>query len=245
MSVKPYAQQEGTKKEQVTAMFNRIAPKYDLLNRLLSFGIDKIWRKRVVEIISQEQSAIVLDVATGTGDLAIALAQIKPKPTAVYAVDISSGMLQLAGQKVLKKGLQHAIVLKEADSESLPFSNNFFDAITVAFGVRNFGDLNKGLSEMARVLKPGGSLIVLEFSKPSAFPMKQLYSFYFSKILPLWGGWISKDKEAYSYLPASVLLFPEGQHFDDEILRVGLLPARRWRQTGGIATIYVCKKPLQ
>jgi demethylmenaquinone methyltransferase / 2-methoxy-6-polyprenyl-1,4-benzoquinol methylase len=144
MSVKPYAQLEGTKKEQVTAMFNRIAPNYDLLNRILSFGIDKIWRKRVVRLISQKPSSIVLDVATGTGDLAIALAEIKPKPTAVYAVDISSGMLGLAGKKVLKRGLQHAIVLKEADSESLPFSNNFFDAITVAFGVRNFGDLNKG-----------------------------------------------------------------------------------------------------
>ncbi|GAO29562.1 bifunctional demethylmenaquinone methyltransferase/2-methoxy-6-polyprenyl-1,4-benzoquinol methylase UbiE [Geofilum rubicundum] len=245
MSVKPYAQQEGTKKEQVTAMFNRIAPKYDLLNRLLSFGIDKIWRRRVVKLISQKRSPIVLDVATGTGDLAIALAEIKPKPTAVYAVDISSGMLDLAGKKVLKKGLQHAIVLKEADSESLPFSNNYFDAITVAFGVRNFGDLNQGLSEMYRVLKPGGTLIVLEFSKPSAFPMKQLYSFYFSQILPRWGGWISKDKEAYSYLPASVFQFPEGQKFDDEIQRVGLVPVRRWRQSGGIATIYVSEKPLQ
>jgi demethylmenaquinone methyltransferase/2-methoxy-6-polyprenyl-1,4-benzoquinol methylase len=245
MSVKPYAQQEGTKKEQVTAMFNRIAPKYDLLNRLLSFGIDNIWRKRVVQLISQKRSSIVLDVATGTGDLAIALAKIKPKPTAVYAVDISSGMLRLAAQKVLKKGLQHAVVLKEADSESLPFSNHFFDAITVAFGVRNFGDLNKGLSEMSRVLKPGGTLIVLEFSKPHALPMKQLYSFYFSKILPWWGGWISKDKEAYSYLPASVMLFPEGQYFEDEIKKVGLLPTRRWRQTGGIATIYVSEKPLQ
>ena len=242
MSVKPYAHQKGTKKEQVAAMFNRIAPKYDLLNRLLSFGIDKLWRKRVVKLISQKKASIVLDVATGTGDLAIAIAQSDPKPTAVYAVDISSGMLEFAAKKVLKRGLQHSIVLKEADSEALPFDDDFFDAITVAFGVRNFGDLNKGLSEMHRVLKPGGSLIVLEFSKPHIFPMKQIYNFYFSRILPWWGGLISKDQEAYSYLPASVMQFPEGQQFEQEVVSVGLNPVRLWRQTGGIASIYVSEK---
>lgn len=245
MSVKPYTQAEGSKKEQVTAMFNRIAPKYDFLNHLLSMGIDKLWRKRVVRIVARKKAPVVLDVATGTGDLAIALAGIQPKPTAVYGADISAGMLERAAQKVLKRGLQHTIVLKEADSEALPFSDRFFDAVTVAFGVRNFGDLHQGLCEMNRVLKPGGSLVVLEFSRPHIFPFKQLYACYFAHVLPWWGGLISKDKEAYDYLPASVLHFPEGKAFEAALVQAGFEVEKSRRQSLGIATIYVAHRPLQ
>ncbi|HBX87252.1 MAG TPA: bifunctional demethylmenaquinone methyltransferase/2-methoxy-6-polyprenyl-1,4-benzoquinol methylase UbiE [Marinilabiliaceae bacterium] len=242
MSVKPYEKQEDSKKEQVRTMFNRIAPRYDLLNRVLSFGIDRIWRRRLVRLVRKKAAATVLDVATGTGDLALALAATLRKPLTVYGLDISSGMLELARKKVDKKGLQDLIVLKEGDSEDLPFDDNYFDAVTVAFGVRNFGDLAKGLAEMRRVLKPGASLYVLEFSKPSVFPVKQLYGFYFSHILPWWGGVISKDKAAYSYLPASVMDFPEGAAFEAELRRAGLNPTRSRRQTFGIATIYISEK---
>jgi demethylmenaquinone methyltransferase/2-methoxy-6-polyprenyl-1,4-benzoquinol methylase len=244
MSVKPYGNQIGSKKEQVTQMFNRIAPKYDLLNHLLSFRIDKLWRRRVVKLIKPLRMPDVLDLATGTGDLAIAIGR-KVKPNVIYGVDISSGMLALAAKKVLKHQLQYKIVLKEGDSENLPFEKDSFDVVTVAFGVRNFENLHVGLTEMARVLRPGGMVIVLEFSKPSSFPMKQLYHLYFTHILPWWGGIISRDREAYSYLPASVLQFPDGSDFDNELVKAGLNPVRRWKQTFGIATIYVALKPEQ
>ncbi len=243
MSVKPYNNQVGSKKEQVTNMFNRIAPHYDFLNRSLSFGIDRIWRRRVINLLTDLKMPYILDVATGTADLAIEASRLKT--TLIYAVDISAEMLNVAKQKIRKRGLQHTVFLKEADSEALPFDKNTFEAVTVAFGVRNFGDLNKGLTEITRVLRPGGRLVVLEFSKPSSFPMKQLYNFYFTKILPWWGGVISGDKEAYKYLPASVFNFPEGKHFLDELRKAGLYPTREWRQTFGIATIYVAEKPLQ
>lgn len=243
MSVKPYINLEGSKKEQVTDMFNRIAPRYDFLNRVLSFGIDRIWRRRVVALLKDLEMPYVLDVATGTGDLAIEEAKLRS--TLIYGVDISSEMLNIAKQKIRKRGLQHTIFLKEADSEALPFGKNSFDAITVAFGVRNFGNLGNGLAEMARVLKPGGRVVVLEFSRPSSFPMKQIYNFYFTQILPLWGGIISGDKAAYKYLPASVFDFPQGNLFLAELRKAGLVTIREWRQTFGIATIYVAEKPLQ
>lgn len=224
-------------------MFNRIAPRYDLLNRLLSFGVDRIWRRRVINLLTDLKMPYILDVATGTGDLAIEAAKLKT--TLIYAVDISSEMLSVARTKLLKRGLQHTIFLKEGDSEALPFDKNTFDAVTVAFGVRNFDDLNKGLSEITRVLKPGAKLIVLEFSKPSGFPIKHLYHFYFNYVLPLWGGLISGDNSAYKYLPASVLNFPEGEQFSAELRKAGLQPTREWRQTFGIATIYVAEKPMQ
>ncbi len=238
--VKPYSDKDGSKREQVENMFDRIAPHYDLLNRMLSFGIDKIWRKNVIKILKQKPAPMILDVATGTGDLAIEACNTEP--VAVYGVDISTEMLKIASEKVKKKRLHMTVHLKEGDSEDLPFDNNFFDAVLVAFGVRNFEHLQKGLSEMQRVLRPGGRLIVLEFSKPKRFPFKQLYYFYFNKILPFWGGVISRDKKAYSYLPASVLSFPEGLDFEQEIKKSGLEPTESLPQTFGIATIYVATK---
>lgn len=244
MTVKPYSNSDGSKKEQVTEMFNRIAPSYDKLNSWLSFRVDKIWRRRVVKIVKQTKFPDVLDVATGTGDLAIAIAK-GVRLNTVYGVDISTGMLELAREKVLKNQLQNKVLLKEGDSENLPFSDSTFDVVTVAFGVRNFENLKAGLKEMARVLKPGGKMVVLELSKPTSFPMKGLYNFYFTKILPWWGGLISHDKEAYSYLPASVSKFPEGSQFDTELTNAGMKPKRRLKQTFGIATIYVAEKPMQ
>lgn len=242
MSVKPYNNLDGSKKEQVTQMFNRIAPRYDLLNRLLSFGIDRIWRRRVIGLLRDLKMPYLLDVATGTADLAIEEAS-NLKTTLIYAVDISSEMLEIGRQKIVKRGLQHTVFLKEGDSEALPFDKNTFDAITVAFGVRNFGNLGNGLAEMARVLRSGGRLVVLEFSRPSGFPMKQLYGIYFKRVLPWLGGLISGHKEAYQYLPDSVYYFPEGGAFMEELQKAGLNPTRQWRQTFGIATIYVAEKP--
>ncbi|PWD98381.1 bifunctional demethylmenaquinone methyltransferase/2-methoxy-6-polyprenyl-1,4-benzoquinol methylase UbiE [Marinilabilia rubra] len=239
--VKPYNTLEGSKKDQVQSMFDRIAPRYDLLNRLLSFGIDKIWRRNVVKQLKELKGPMVLDVATGTGDLAVEICKIDP--VAVYGLDLSNEMLAFAKEKIFRKKLHMTVQLRQGDSENLPFEDDFFDAITVAFGVRNFENLSKGLEEMHRVLRPGGRLVVLEFSKPKKFPFKQLYHFYFTKILPWWGGLISKDKEAYAYLPASVLQFPEGKEFEEKLRRAGLQPQASLPQTFGIATIYVSTKP--
>ncbi|MFW6043128.1 MAG: bifunctional demethylmenaquinone methyltransferase/2-methoxy-6-polyprenyl-1,4-benzoquinol methylase UbiE [Marinilabiliaceae bacterium] len=237
---KPYKNQEEGKKEQVRAMFNRIAPRYDFLNHTLSFGIDAIWRRNVVKLLCEYQAPMILDVATGTADLAIEACRLDP--VAVYGVDISGKMLEIAQNKVNKKNLQMMVHLREADSEDLPFENQFFDVATVAFGVRNFENLRKGLSEISRVLRPGGRLVVLEFSTPRAFPFKQLYHFYFNHILPLWGGLLARDKAAYAYLPESVRHFPEGEEFNNELREAGLTPERTLPQTFGIATIYVGRK---
>ncbi len=238
--IKPYKDLEGSKKDQVRSMFDRIASRYDLLNRLLSFGIDRIWRRNVVKLLRGFQAPVILDVATGTGDLAVEICRINP--VAVYGLDLSSQMLEVAQKKIQQKNLHMTIQLREGDSENLPFEDNFFDAVTVAFGVRNFENLGKGLAEMQRVLRPGGKLIVLEFSKPSVFPFKQFYYFYFTRILPWWGGMISRDKDAYKYLPASVLQFPEGEDFENELQTAGLEPEKSIPQTFGIATIYVSIK---
>jgi len=242
MTVKPYKDASDTKKSQVARMFNNIAPRYDLLNHLLSMGIDKIWRKRAIALLKNLQKPHVLDVATGTGDLAIALH--KRLKTKVTGLDLSSEMLKVAEQKVAKLKLQD-IDLILGDSEHLPFETNTFDAVTVAFGVRNFENLEKGLAEMMRVIKPNGKMVILEFSKPSGFPMKQIYGFYFSVILPFWGGLISRDKAAYTYLPESVSQFPEGKVFMDLLSSLGMINVKQYRQTFGIATIYFCEKPQQ
>ncbi|MCT4588060.1 MAG: bifunctional demethylmenaquinone methyltransferase/2-methoxy-6-polyprenyl-1,4-benzoquinol methylase UbiE [Carboxylicivirga sp.] len=242
MTVKPYTK-EGSKKTQVAGMFNNIAPKYDFLNHLLSMGIDKIWRKRAINLLKEIEEPLILDVATGTGDLA--LEANRRLGCKVVGVDISSEMLKVAKVKISRKGLEDKISVQEGDSENLPFEDNHFDAVMVAFGVRNFENLNKGLTDMARTLKEGGKMVVLEFSKPAYFPFKQLYLFYFRYILPWLGGVVSKDKAAYTYLPESVLSFPDGKAFDDELIKAGMTPVKRYKQTMGIATIYLSEKRKQ
>lgn len=221
-------------------MFDNISKRYDLLNHLLSLNIDKGWRRKVVRLVKADQPELVLDVATGTADLAIALA--KGTGAKITGADISEGMLSVGREKVAKKGLSSTIVLEQGDSENLPYADNTFDAITVAFGVRNFQNLHNGLKDMQRVLKPGGQLVVLEFSQPSKFPFKQLYWFYFRAILPTIGRLVSKDPRAYTYLPESVAAFPYGEAFEQELKKAGLQPKLTRPVTFGIATIYQARK---
>ncbi|MDD3636007.1 MAG: bifunctional demethylmenaquinone methyltransferase/2-methoxy-6-polyprenyl-1,4-benzoquinol methylase UbiE [Bacteroidales bacterium] len=225
-----------SRKEQVRLMFDNIAHKYDFLNHFLSAGIDKGWRKKLVKMVQHHQPQHTLDVATGTADLAIALARKSQTP--ITGIDISNGMLEIGREKLKKLKLDHQIVLQQADSENLPFDDQTFDAVMVAFGVRNFETLDKGLKEMFRVLKPGGMLAVLEFSKPRKFPVKQLYNFYFKYILPMLGRLISKDKAAYTYLPESVGQFPDGKLFLERLVSCGYVNNAEKRLTFGIATIY-------
>lgn len=233
--VKPY-EASGSKKEQVAEMFDNISERYDLLNHVLSLSIDKGWRKKVVRMVEAKKPKMILDVATGTADLAIALE--KAHPDKITGIDISNGMLEVGRKKVAVKGLSKIITLEQADSENLPFPDHTFDAITVAFGVRNFENLKKGLSEMNRVLKPGGHLLVLEFSQPQKFPFKQLYNFYFKNILPTIGKLISKDPRAYTYLPESVQAFPHGEAFMGILKECGYKAGARIPLTFGIASIY-------
>ncbi len=238
--VKPDPASQASKKQQVEQMFDSISSRYDFLNRLLSLGIDKGWRKKVRKKLMSLQHQRILDVATGTGDLAIEISKI---PTVqVVGVDISMGMLDKGKVKIAKKGLQNTISMMQADSENLPFGNNEYDATTVAFGVRNFENLNKGLQEIYRVIKPGGHILVLEFSKPSAFPVKQGYGFYFKYILPNLGRWFSGSKNAYTYLPQSVAAFPEGKAFIDHLLTAGFKNATVQPLTFGICSLYVAEK---
>jgi demethylmenaquinone methyltransferase/2-methoxy-6-polyprenyl-1,4-benzoquinol methylase len=239
-TVTPYKDQATSKKQQVTNMFDAIAPKYDFLNQLLSLGIHKGWRKKSINLLKQAQPKTILDIATGTADFAIEAMRLKPEK--VTGIDISEGMLKLGREKVNKLGLQHKIELKLADSENLPFSDNSFDAITVGFGVRNFEHLEKGIRDMYRVLKPGGSMIILEFSKPRVFPVKQLYMIYFRYITPFIGKLFSKDNSAYSYLPESVNAFPDGKDFLKILEKTGLKEAKTISLSFGIASIYISKK---
>jgi demethylmenaquinone methyltransferase/2-methoxy-6-polyprenyl-1,4-benzoquinol methylase len=239
-TVKPYPGQEGGKKEQVASMFDSISPRYDLLNRVLSLGIDTIWRKKAINLLKADKPQLILDVATGTADLAIEALRINPK--LVIGVDISAGMLAMGDEKLKKRKLQDRIQLVLGDSEGLPFEANKFDAATVAFGVRNFEHLLEGLKDIQRVLKPGAKLVVLEFSRPNTFPVKQLYNFYFRFILPVVGRLVSKDSAAYTYLPASVQVFPEGNAFLGYMEQAGFVNNREKRLTFGICSIYVGQK---
>ncbi len=239
-TVTPYKNSKATKKEQVAQMFDNIAPKYDFLNHFLSMGIDKLWRKKVVNYLKKYQPENILDIATGTGDLAISALRIKPKK--VTGIDISQEMLNVGKVKIKKKGIEDKIDLLKADSENLPFENESFDAAMVAFGVRNFENLQKGLQEIQRVLKKNKALVVLEFSKPKVFPVKQIYNFYFSNILPFVGKIFSKDNSAYTYLPQSVKAFPEGKDFLEELKKAGFRTYKEKRLTFGIASIYIAEK---
>jgi demethylmenaquinone methyltransferase/2-methoxy-6-polyprenyl-1,4-benzoquinol methylase len=234
--VKPYGDESSSKKQEVATMFNNISAKYDFLNHFLSLGIDKLWRKRAIKELKALKPKRILDIATGTGDFA--LEALKINPHNIIGVDISEGMLKVGMEKMKAKEVDHIISLRLGDSENLPFENEVFDAITVGFGVRNFENLEKGLSEMLRVLKPGGKAIVLEFSKPKSFPIKQLFGFYSNYLIPFFGKLFSKDKRAYSYLPESVKVFPEGQAFRDILTNVGFENVSSFTVSGGIATIY-------
>ncbi|MFN4300018.1 MAG: bifunctional demethylmenaquinone methyltransferase/2-methoxy-6-polyprenyl-1,4-benzoquinol methylase UbiE [Thermaurantimonas sp.] len=240
MEVKPYSDKAGSKKEQVAEMFDNISPKYDFLNHILSLGIDRGWRKKLLRLASKAKPKTILDVATGTGDLAIALAELKPN--CIIGVDISEGMLSYGHKKIEKKGLKGLITLQKGDSEALEFADNTFDLVTVAFGVRNFERLEAGLAEMLRVTKPGGKIYILEFSQPQGFPFAQLYKFYFKNILPLVGRWVSKDSRAYSYLPDSVEVFPYGVAFSNILKYLGYKNIRLHPLTFGVATIYEAEK---
>jgi demethylmenaquinone methyltransferase/2-methoxy-6-polyprenyl-1,4-benzoquinol methylase len=240
MGVVPYKDKEGSKKEQVTEMFDNISPKYDLLNHLLSAGIDIYWRKRAIRLLKKQQPKIILDIATGTGDFAIEALSLNPEK--IIGVDISEGMLAVGREKIAKLKKDNIISLQSGDSESLTFANNYFDAIIVSFGVRNFQNLLAGLTEMNRVLKPTGTCVVVEFSKPRSFPFKQLYNFYFKYILPLIGKTVSKDSSAYTYLPESVQAFPDGEAFLDIFKKAGFINTKCIPLTFGICSIYVGQK---
>ncbi|MBK8500652.1 MAG: bifunctional demethylmenaquinone methyltransferase/2-methoxy-6-polyprenyl-1,4-benzoquinol methylase UbiE [Flavobacteriales bacterium] len=240
MTVKPYTP-DGSKREQVEHMFDAISPKYDLLNRLFSMGVDQGWRRKVIRLVAQEPVGHLLDVATGTADLAIMAAKRKAAER-ITGVDISEGMLAHGREKVKAQKLDERITLVRGDSAALPFADASFDAITVAFGVRNFEDLERGIADMVRVLKPNGRLFVLEFSKPRNALMGGLFRFYFHRVMPFVGKLVSRDSAAYTYLPKSVDAFPDGDAFVRILEKCGLREAKAQPLTGGIATLYLSRK---
>jgi demethylmenaquinone methyltransferase/2-methoxy-6-polyprenyl-1,4-benzoquinol methylase len=238
--VTPYQESKLNKKKQVEQMFDKISGNYDGLNRVISMGTDVSWRKKVIALVKAEQPKAVLDIATGTGDLAIQMTEIKAKK--IVGLDLSEGMLQVARKKIAAKNLTEKVEMIQGDSEDLPFEENSFDAITVAFGVRNFENLEKGLSEIHRVLKPGGIFVVLETSVPTRFPFKQGYKLYSGSILPLIGRVFSKDREAYLYLSKSAAAFPYGDAFNNILKKTGFINVANKPQTFGVATIYTASK---
>lgn len=238
--VKPYKTSTLGKKQQVTQMFDAISGNYDGLNRVISFGIDIKWRNRVVAILKKRNPTKILDIATGTGDLAINL--VKTGAEQIIGLDISKGMLEVGKKKVTEKGLDRTIEMVVGDSENLPFEDHSFDAVTVAFGVRNFENLEKGLAEIYRVLKPSGTFVVLETSVPTKSPFKQGYWFYTKSILPLIGKMFSKDRSAYTYLSESAAVFPYGQAFNNILGKIGFIAMENKPQTFGVASIYIASK---
>lgn len=234
--VTPNPSSELSKKQQVATMFDNISGRYDLLNHFLSLNIDKVWRRNAITKLTALKPKRILDVATGTGDLAIAA--LKLNPETIIGIDISAGMLEVGKKKIKEKKFDSIIEMHLGDSEEIKFDDNYFDAITVGFGVRNYENLDQGLSEMYRVLKPTGMLVVLEFSKPTIFPVKQVYNFYFQTILPLWGRFISRNSFAYTYLPESVKAFPDGKMFLERLKKAGYKEVLQDKQTFGICSIY-------
>ena len=239
-NVTPYKDSNLGKKEQVAQMFDTISGNYDGLNRVISFGIDVKWRKKVLKMVAAKNPSTILDIATGTGDLAILMSETKA--TEITGLDISAGMLEVGRKKIAERKLDSRIKMVLGDSENMPFEDNHFDAITVAFGVRNFETLEKGLAEILRVLKPGGIFIILETSVPTKFPYKQGYGFYTKYLLPLIGRMFSKDKSAYAYLSESASVFPHGEALNNILRKVGFIEVRNLPQTFGVATIYSASK---
>ncbi len=240
--ITPYKNKDESKKQQVAEMFDNIAGKYDFLNHFLSLGIDKVWRKKAIKKLKKANPQRILDIACGTGDFSIEALKLNPKE--IIGIDISKEMLKVGVEKIKKKKLENTITLKLGDSENLEFEDNYFDAAIVAFGVRNFENLQKGLKEICRVLKPEGVFIVLEFSKRKYFAFKQFYNFYFLRILPNIGRLFSKDNSAYTYLPESVQAFPDGKNFIIELEKAGFRNCELFPQTFGVSTIYVGEKLL-
>ncbi|PTT15735.1 bifunctional demethylmenaquinone methyltransferase/2-methoxy-6-polyprenyl-1,4-benzoquinol methylase UbiE [Flavobacterium sp. HMWF030] len=238
--ITPYKDSSLGKKEQVAQMFDNISGNYDNLNRVISFGIDTKWRKKVLKIVSDTKPNKILDIATGTGDLAILMTQTNAEK--IIGLDISAGMLEVGKKKVEAKGLSNVIDLVLGDSEKIPFDDNYFDAITVGFGVRNFENLEKGFSEILRVLKPNGVFVILETSVPDKTPYKQGYNFYSKNILPLIGKLFSKDNSAYGYLSESAAAFPYGEALNNILRKIGFIDVVAMPQTFGVATIYSASK---
>ena len=238
--IKPYKDSALGKKDQVATMFNNISKNYDDLNRVISFGIDISWRKKVVQIVSKNNPQQILDIATGTGDLALMMSTLAPEK--IIGLDISEGMLSVGKEKISKAQLNDKIEMVVGDSEDIRYADNTFDAITVSFGVRNFANLDKGLGEIRRVLKPGGILVILETSNPTKFPFKQGYKFYTPFILPVIGKLFSKDKIAYSYLSESANFFPFGEAFNNILKKNGFINTTHTPVTFGVATIYSASK---
>ena len=239
-NITPYKDSSLGKKEQVTQMFDNISCNYDDLNRVISLGIDVKWRKKVVALVAQKNPENILDIATGTGDLAILMTSTSAKK--IVGLDLSVGMLEVGKKKIATQNLSDKIEMVVGDSENIPFPDNYFDAITVSFGIRNFETLEKGLAEIYRVLKPGGVFVILETSVPTKFPFKQGYSFYTKMILPLIGKIFSKDKNAYGYLSTSAANFPFGEKLNNILRKVSFIDCVALPQTFGVATIYTATK---
>lgn len=238
--IKPYAT-DGKKSEQVEQMFDNIAPAYDMLNHTLSLGIDKSWRRKAINWLRPFRPQRIMDVATGTGDFAILSCRML-QPKQLIGTDISEGMMNVGREKAKKEGLADKISFAREDCTSLSFADNSFDAITVAFGIRNFEDLDKGLSEMCRVLTPGGHLVILELTTPDRFPMKQLFAIYSKIVIPVLGKLFSKDNSAYHYLPQTIKVFPQGEIMTGIISRAGFSQVQFRRLTFGICTLYTATK---
>ncbi len=239
--VVPFRESKLSKKEQIANMFDRIAFRYDFLNHFMSLGIDKVWRRKALHYLEELRPRNLLDVAAGTADFSI-LAEKKLHPEKIIGIDISKEMLEIGRKKVERAGLEKKITLQWGDSEALPFETGSFDAVTAAFGVRNFEHLEEGLIEMCRVLREGGQAVILEFSSPTVFPVKQLYHFYFRYITPVIGKWVTHSGEAYRYLPESVHAFPQGEEMGHILINAGFQKATCKKLTFGICSVYCATK---